>query len=255
MHRGNRWVMVAFCAAALAAASGCKTLRGIGLESRSARVARQMKIEKDELAAQNAQLASQLAARAAEQKRADEKAKKLQEELTRLKTQKKTQVAKAGTPKAALTQDQRMERLMTTLQQTGLQIVTVNNKRGVRLQGDILFNSGKVDVKTGAKADLTRIADTVKAIGDDVVVYVDGHTDSDPLRFTKKLYKNNYGLGAARANSVARELARMGVPRTRLITRSFGQDCPIADNKDATGKKKNRRVEITFGFMDIPPGG
>ncbi len=60
-------------------------------------------------------------------------------------------------------------------------------------------------------------------------------------------------MGAARATAVAKELVALGVPRNRLITRSFGEKRPIAENTTRAGKSKNRRVEFMFALTKADP--
>lgn len=67
---------------------------------------------------------------------------------------------------------------------------------------------------------------------------IDGHTDN-----TGDAAKNRE-LSNARAMSVKEYLAGKGIDRSRLNAMGFGPDKPIADNKTAAGRAKNRRTEI-----------
>lgn len=123
----------------------------------------------------------------------------------------------------------------------------------LRFNSDITFDSGSNVVKANAKAALTKLAE-ILSLGDAVklVVTVVGHTDSDPVKkagtvaLLKGLGKspNNMGLSEARAESVAEVLTAGGVGATRIVTQGKGESAPIGDNKTATGKAQNRRVEI-----------
>ena len=70
-------------------------------------------------------------------------------------------------------------------------------------------------------------------------VQVEGHTDSDPIRKTRHLYKNNWELGMKRASGVVEYLVSRGVDPRRIHATSLGANQPISTNKS-----KNRRVEI-----------
>jgi outer membrane protein OmpA-like peptidoglycan-associated protein len=70
-------------------------------------------------------------------------------------------------------------------------------------------------------------------------VNIDGHTDN-----TGKADKNQT-LSNARAASVKTYLVSKGVDESRLTSMGYGQDKPIADNKTATGRARNRRVEMS----------
>lgn len=71
-------------------------------------------------------------------------------------------------------------------------------------------------------------------------VNIDGHTDN-----TGKPDKNQI-LSDARAASVKAYLVSKGISEDRLTSTGFGQDKPVADNKTAAGRAKNRRVEMTL---------
>jgi len=70
-------------------------------------------------------------------------------------------------------------------------------------------------------------------------VNIDGHTDN-----TGKADKNQT-LSNARAASVKTYLVSKGVDESRLTSMGYGQDKPVADNKTATGRARNRRVEMS----------
>ena len=241
MKARGGWIVLVVCAVAV---SGCKAMHDMGLpHSRSWELARKLKTENEALSNQKAESDAKLAATASRAQKAELELKKAKLALA---DAEKSQTVKA----VATSGPSRKEKIAQLVRFTGgTPIVTPEGQMGVRLAGDILFKSGKTAV-TGGKDTLQRIANAIQTLGDDVIVFVDGHTDSDPLVRTKHLYKDNYGLGAARANSVAKTLETMGVSRGKLITRSFGEDKPIAANKTRAGKSQNRRVEIMFALRD-----
>ena len=69
-------------------------------------------------------------------------------------------------------------------------------------------------------------------------VAISGHTDNVGER------DKNLTLSAARADSVKAYLVSQGINANRIETRGVGPDQPIADNKDAPGRQKNRRIEF-----------
>ena len=122
-----------------------------------------------------------------------------------------------------------------------------------RFNSDITFDSGSAVVKPEAAAALTKLAeilsnDQVK----DRRLTVVGHTDNVPVKkpqtiaYLKRLGKaaDNMGLSEARAESVAAVLKGGGIDAARMATRGMGETSPVADNRTAAGKAKNRRVEI-----------
>jgi OmpA-OmpF porin, OOP family len=54
----------------------------------------------------------------------------------------------------------------------------------------------------------------------------------------------NIGLSDRRAASVKAYLVKKGVDESRLTSTGYGASTPVADNKTAAGRQKNRRVEL-----------
>ncbi len=71
-----------------------------------------------------------------------------------------------------------------------------------------------------------------------VKIRIEGNTDN----FGTKKY--NYVLSENRANSVKKELIKMGISTSRIFTAGYGEDRPIATNKTARGRALNRRVKF-----------
>jgi len=227
-------------------AGGCSTmsdgLRRLGFESRASRLYRKQKADNARLAAQNAESEARLESLMAEQQRLTDK----------LAEREKPIAGPSAAPVPNDNNDAKLARLLQRLGSDAEIVVTPDGNKGVRVKGDIFFRSGKTSVRREARGVLRKIATAINEFGN-VAVFVDGHTDNDPLRYTKAKYGDNYGLGAARATAVAKELVALGVPRSRLITRSFGEKRPIAENTTRAGKSKNRRVEFTFAFTKTDP--
>jgi flagellar motor protein MotB len=112
----------------------------------------------------------------------------------------------------------------------------------VRVPGDILFASGKAELKSSAKKTLSDIAAVLKTKYGDQTVRVEGYTDSDPIKKSK--WEDNLQLSAARAMAVHRHLQSLGVDKERLYSAGFGATNFRASNSTPQGKAQNRRVEI-----------
>jgi flagellar motor protein MotB len=114
------------------------------------------------------------------------------------------------------------------------------------LQGSLLFTVGKATVSKDGEKALDKIATAFK--GKDVLIQIDGHTDSQPVKsaVARRLYEDNMGLAADRALAVYRYLARKGIHERSMFVRSLGGLSPIASNATEAGRGKNRRVEILF---------
>ena len=107
----------------------------------------------------------------------------------------------------------------------------------VTLAADVLFDFDKAVLKNEGKAKLDDLAAKVKAINLEVVIAI-GHTDS----VGADAY--NQKLSVRRAESVKSYLVSKGVEPNRIYTEGKGEKQPVASNKTADGRAKNRRVEI-----------
>jgi chemotaxis protein MotB len=108
----------------------------------------------------------------------------------------------------------------------------------VNIPGDVLFDSGRATLKDSSKSTLNKIASAIKKDYSGKHVFVDGHTDADPITRTKGMWEDNLDLSAARARAVATYLTSQGLPQKDVDTRAFGSTQP-KKTKDAS-----RRVEI-----------
>lgn len=105
------------------------------------------------------------------------------------------------------------------------------------LKGDILFSSGKYELKSGAKTNIAKIGEILAKYPEDIVNVI-GHTDSDGGN------ESNASLSKKRAQSVYDQLVRAGVPGKRIQIEGMGEMRPVASNATIDGKAKNRRVEL-----------
>jgi outer membrane protein OmpA-like peptidoglycan-associated protein len=104
----------------------------------------------------------------------------------------------------------------------------------------IQFETGSAIIKPESYNELDEILkSSVVAEGLKVGVY--GHTDNTGNPDA------NQKLSEDRANSVKNYLISKGLSQKRIESKGFGQNQPIADNKTASGKAQNRRVQIVLG--------
>ncbi|MFN7411123.1 MAG: OmpA family protein, partial [Pseudomonadota bacterium] len=107
----------------------------------------------------------------------------------------------------------------------------------VTFAADAFFDFDKSVLKPEAQAKLADLVDKTKAISLEVVIAV-GHTDS----VGEGAY--NQRLSVARADAVKNFLIGKGIEKNRIYTEGKGASQPVADNKTAEGRAKNRRVEV-----------
>ncbi len=130
---------------------------------------------------------------------------------------------------------------------------------GVVLESGILFASGRHELtKDGEKALEPLVESLTSSKYDEFTVELSGHTDSDPLRATAKVYMDNHDLAAKRANSVRRFLIAKGVPAGRIYLSAWGETRSLASETSKEGKAQNRRVEIRLHHetktVELPAG-
>jgi OOP family OmpA-OmpF porin len=107
----------------------------------------------------------------------------------------------------------------------------------VTFAADALFDFDKSVIKPEAKAKLDDLVSKLAGVNLEVIVAV-GHTDSIGTD------QYNLGLSARRANAVKQYLVSKGIEANRIYTEGKGEKQPVADNRTADGRAKNRRVEI-----------
>jgi len=108
----------------------------------------------------------------------------------------------------------------------------------VNLPGDVLFDAGRASLKDSAKGTLNKIVSAIKKEYAGKHVFVDGHTDPDPIARTKGMWQDNLDLSAERARAVAKYLTTQGLEQKNVDTRAFGSTQP------KKSKEASRRVEI-----------
>ena len=107
----------------------------------------------------------------------------------------------------------------------------------VTFAADAFFDFNKAILKPEAKAKLDDLTGKLKGISLEVIIAV-GHTDA----IGGDAY--NQKLSVKRAESVKAYLVSKGIEPNRIYTEGKGKKQPVADNKTAEGRAKNRRVEI-----------
>ena len=115
-------------------------------------------------------------------------------------------------------------------------------KEGLKLEtgarlNNIFFATDSYEFDQRASAELNAWAGFIKG-SKDIAIEVGGYTDNvGDAGYNKKLSEK-------RAESVVNYLKGKGVEASRVTAVGYGEERPVADNKTAEGREKNRRVEI-----------
>ncbi|MBF5040047.1 OmpA family protein [Methylophilus sp. 13] len=109
--------------------------------------------------------------------------------------------------------------------------------------GDVLFDTGKAELKSGATTNLAKLA-TFLNQHQNRSVMIEGHTD------TVGNADYNQALSQRRADSVKGWLMKQGIHSDRLVTAGKGETSPVSGNDSASGRQLNRRVEVIIENTD-----
>jgi len=126
----------------------------------------------------------------------------------------------------------------------GVDVKVVGDVTTVTLPNTILFDSGRATLKSASKRVLDRIAAVLNRDYAGQTIRVEGHTDNQPIRKTKKLWADNWDLSCNRAMAVLRYLVTKGIDTKRIYAAGFSYYKPVASNSTTSGRAKNRRVAI-----------
>lgn len=138
---------------------------------------------------------------------------------------------------AAMEEARNLQQALSTLE------AEQTNRGLVVTLDDVLFDTGKAELKAGAEVSMARLAAVMQEYPDRRLM-IEGHTDS--------MGEEDYNeiLSRQRAESVRDALVKQGVSPDRLITKGLGEEFPVTTNDTAAGRQQNRRVEIVVSSED-----
>jgi chemotaxis protein MotB len=113
------------------------------------------------------------------------------------------------------------------------------------IENDVLFAPGSAVITQEGRTKLDQIAQEIKANFAGRKVQVEGHTDSQPIRYSG--WKSNWELGAARALAVLHYLEdRHQIQGETLSASTYSFHRPVASNDTPEGRAQNRRSVIVI---------
>jgi outer membrane protein OmpA-like peptidoglycan-associated protein len=112
--------------------------------------------------------------------------------------------------------------------------------------GDVLFDTGKAELNSGAARKLDQLAQFLTE-HPDRRVQIEGFTDSVGTD------SYNLDLSQRRADAVSSALRGRGIDAARITTEGYGKAFAVASNADSGGRQLNRRVEVTIGGENSAP--
>ncbi len=108
---------------------------------------------------------------------------------------------------------------------------------------DILFDTGKTEIKPDGKVALGEVAEALRGVTGRRF-QVAGHTDTLPIK--TKEFPSNWELSAARAVAVVKLLVEKGVKSDAVSAAGYAEYDPAQGNATDKGRAKNRRIEIVI---------
>jgi OOP family OmpA-OmpF porin len=112
-------------------------------------------------------------------------------------------------------------------------------RQAVVIQADALFDFDKSVLRPDGRKNIDDAVAKLKGVDLELVIAT-GHTDS----VGSDAY--NQSLSERRAAAVKEYLVSKGIPASKITTIGKGESQPVATNKTAEGRQKNRRVDIEF---------
>lgn len=140
-----------------------------------------------------------------------------------------TAVDGAGCPLPAPVVEKKEEKVVITEEDTRIVKEAIQN---------LEFDFAKATIKAHSYPALDRVADLLKR--KNLNLKLSGHTDNVGSK------ERNLALSRERAESVKSYLVAKGVNASKIEAVGYGMSQPIASNKTAAGRQKNRRVEFTI---------
>lgn len=122
-----------------------------------------------------------------------------------------------------------------------LNIVLRDGRMVLQLPNDVLFDTGRTEIKPAGTLALEAVADVMKTMPKRHF-QVAGHTDNVPIHSGR--FASNWELSSGRALRVVHFLVGKGVDAAALSAAGYAEIDPVAPNDSPEGKRKNRRTEI-----------
>ncbi|MDP3158203.1 MAG: OmpA family protein [Archangium sp.] len=160
---------------------------------------------------------------------------------------------KAAAEALAATFQSLVSRLKSMSDAGQLKVSIRDGRMLIAMPNDVLFDSGRTDLKKEAQVTLASIAQVLSTISDRHFL-VAGHTDNVPIRTER--FPSNWELSTARAVEVTRFLVAKGMKPELLAAAGYGEFDAVAPNEPDT-RSLNRRIEIVLqpNLSELPALG
>jgi chemotaxis protein MotB len=142
-------------------------------------------------------------------------------------------------------------RLKSMIDAGKLKVVIRDGRMLIALPNDVLFDSGRTDIKADGQSALVDVAKVLATIPDRNFL-VAGDTDNVPIHTAR--FPSNWELSTARAVEVTKFLIANGMHPQVLAAAGYGEFDPVAPNDSPEHQAQNRRIEIVLqpNLADLP---
>jgi chemotaxis protein MotB len=151
--------------------------------------------------------------------------------------------AEAAETARAATYKELSLRLKKQIDDGDLSLVVRDGRMVLQLPNDVLFDTGRTELKPAGKNALEAVAEVMKTMPHRHF-QVAGHTDNVPIH--NATFASNWELSSGRALRVVHFLTEKGVDPSMLSAAGYGEIDPVAPNVSSDGRRMNRRTEITL---------
>jgi outer membrane protein OmpA-like peptidoglycan-associated protein len=200
--------------------------------------AAEAKRKADEEARRQAELAAAREAQMKAQAEAAALKAKVEQDALRAKEEMAKEAAERARQDALKAEQEKQALRASLLEQFNRILSTRDTPRGlVVTMADVLFDTGKYNLRPEARERLARLSGIVLA-HPGLNLEVEGHTDStggDEL---------NQKLSEQRAGTTREYLIQQGLAEGHITAKGYGKTMPVADNSTNQGRQQNRRVEL-----------
>lgn len=158
---------------------------------------------------------------------------------------------KAAVEVSAATYREVVDKLRSMSEAGQLQIATRDGRMILALSNDILFDSGRTNIKQRGQAALAKIAQVLTSVANRKFL-IAGHTDNVPIR--SRQFSSNWELSTRRAVEVVHYLVSQHMSPQVLAAAGYGEFNPIVPNDTADHRALNRRIEIVLlpSVLELP---
>lgn len=158
---------------------------------------------------------------------------------------------KAAAEARAATFRNLVARLKSMIDAGQLKVVIRDGRMLIALPNDVLFDSGKTNIKPDGQTALAQVGKVLSTIPDRNFL-VAGDTDDVPIHTAR--FPSNWELSTARAVEVTKFLVANGMRPQVLAAAGYGEFDPVVANDSPEHRAQNRRIEIVLqpNLADLP---